>query len=96
MDRVLSLTLFVLALACLCAAALLALSGFIDWLIHGRWPDQSLLRLGYDTGLLESRWFLAAGWTGPVREMLAWLPGSLVTLALAPLCWRLSNRLEGR
>lgn len=96
MDRILAPILFVSALALLCASALLALSGFLDWLIHGRWPDQSLLRLGYDTGLLRARWFLAAGWGGPVREALAAVPGSLAALLLAPVCWWSAGRLSRR
>lgn len=96
MDRFLSVSLFILALALLCGAALLALTGFIDWLIHGRWPDQSVLRLGYDIGLIEARWFLVHDWVRPLRDVLAWLPGSLTALLLAPLCWWLSGVIGRR
>jgi hypothetical protein len=95
-DRLLSPLLFVLALALFCTAALLALSGFIDWLIHGRWPDQSLLRLGYETGLVRARWFLTQGWAGLVRNVLASVPGSVAALVLAPLCWWSARRLGSR
>lgn len=95
-DRILAPVLFVLALALLCVAALLALAGFIDWLIHGRWPDQSLLRLGYDSGLLRARWFLSYGWGTAVRDALAAVPGSLAALLLAPLCWWSAGRLGRR
>lgn len=91
MDRILSLTLFVLALACLCGAALLALAGFIDWLIYGHWPDQSVWRLASDSGMLRSRWFLVHDWSRPVRDVLAGLPLPAVVIVLAPLCWWLGN-----
>lgn len=90
-DRILSLTLFVLALACLCGAALLTLTGFIDWLIYERWPDQSVWRLASDSGLLQRRWFLTRDWLGPVRDVLTGLPAPAVAIALTPLCWWLSN-----
>lgn len=96
MDRMLSTTLFVLALACACTAALLALSGFIDYLVQGRWPDQSVLRIGYDSGLLEARWFLRNDWSMPVRDVLARVPAALASLVLTPLLWWLSNRFASR
>jgi hypothetical protein len=96
MDRIFALTLFTLALACFCIAALLSLAGFIDWLIQGRWPDQSVLRLAYDSGLLRARFFLSNGWSLPVRDLLARLPAALVAVALAPLCWWLGGMFARR
>jgi hypothetical protein len=96
LDRILSLTFFALALACGCAAAILALSGFIDFLIHGHWPDGSVLRLAYDSRLLRARWFLANDWGMPVRDVLARVPAALLAAGLAPLSWWLGNLFARR
>lgn len=93
MDRWFALFFHALALICACLAALLALSGFIDFLIVERWPDQSLLRVGYDSGLLRARWFLAHDWTMTLRDVLARVPAALALLALAPASWWLGGRL---
>lgn len=96
MDRYIAIALQVLALACVCAAALLALAGFIEYLQRGRWPDQSLLRLGYDSGLLRARWFLVDDWRMLLRDLLAWLSAAWVSLGLAPLLWWLGGILARR
>jgi hypothetical protein len=95
-DRILSLTLFALALTCVCGAALLALAGFIDWLVSGRWPDQSVLRLAYDNRLLHARWFLQNDWSMPVRDVLARVPAAAAALGVAPLCWWLGSLFARR
>lgn len=96
LDRILSSTFFVAAIACGCGAALLSLAGFIDFLIHGRWPDQSLLRLAYDSGWLHGRWFLVHDWAMPVRDVLYRVPAAVMALALAPLCWWLGSLFAKR
>lgn len=96
MDRHIALTLRVLALACVCTAAVLALAGFIEYLQRGRWPDQSLLRAGYDSGLLQARWFLVGDWRMFLRDQLAWLSVVWVSLGLAPLLWWLGGVLARR
>jgi hypothetical protein len=88
-DRFFAIALQTLALACLCVAAVLAVAGFIEFLIDGRWPDQSILRMGYDSRLLEARWFLNAEWALTIRDLLAEVPTTLLAVALAPLSWRL-------
>lgn len=96
MDRHIGLALRALALACLCTAAVLALAGFIEYLQRGRWPDQSLLRFGYDSGLLQARWFLVDDWRMHLRGLLAWLSVPWVSLGLAPLLWWLGGMLARR
>lgn len=96
MDRTLAVLLRTLALGCGCIAVLLALAGFIDFLISGRWPDQSLLRFGYDAELLRGSDFLAHEWGLTVRNLLAAVPASLVLLAAAPLCWMLGGHFANR
>ena len=96
MDTVVSLLLRALALGLGCAAVLLALNGFIEYLQTGRWPTLSLLRLGYDSGLLQARWFLAHRWSMPLHDVLDALPVTVVALGLAPLCWWLGGRLGRR
>ncbi|MEQ8860547.1 MAG: hypothetical protein RIC56_18045 [Pseudomonadales bacterium] len=93
MDRLFAPLLRVLALSCGGIAAVLVLAGFIQFLQTERWPDQSLLRIGYDSGLLQARWFLAGDWAMTLREGLARMPTALALLLLAPPCWWLGGRL---
>ncbi len=93
MDRLISLVLFLLALGAGSIAVVLVLAGFIEFLQSGRWPDQSLLRLGYDSGLLRARWFLAHDWAMILRNLLAGVPAAVALAALVPPCWWLSGRL---
>ncbi|MBK81102.1 MAG: hypothetical protein CMQ43_09360 [Gammaproteobacteria bacterium] len=94
MDRPLAVLCRTLALLCGCAAVLLALNGFIDYLGGGRWPDRSLLRLVYDAGLVRPYRFLVNDWAMPLRDALAWTPASLAAAVLAPLWWWLGGRLK--
>ena len=96
LDRIFSSTLFVTAIAFGCGAALLTVAGFIEFLIHGRWPDQSLLRLAYDNGWLHGRWFLVHDWAIPARNVLSRVPAAVMALGLAPLCWWLGSRFARR
>lgn len=95
-DRVVSLLLLAAALGLGCAAVLLGLFGFIEYLQTGRWPAFSLLELGYQSRLLSARWFLANSWSWSLQELLGKAPAALVAVALAPLCWWLGGRLGRR
>jgi hypothetical protein len=96
MDWTLALALKTLALACACGAAVLALGGFIDFLVSGHWPDQSLLRLAYDARLVGARWFLLDDWRMPLRDILDAVPAALALLAAAPLFWAVAVRFGRR
>lgn len=96
MDRIVAFALFTLALAFGCIAVLLALSGLIDYLVHGHWPDHSVLQLAYDNHLLRARWFLAHDWSMPLHDLLGRVPAALPVAALAPTCWWLGDRLARR
>jgi hypothetical protein len=95
-DRYCSVLLFVLSLGLGCVAVILTLSGFIEYLQSGRWPAFTLLQMGYDSRLLNPRWFLANPWSWSIQEVLSRAPGAVVALLLAPLCWWMSGRLGRR
>ncbi len=96
MDRLLALACYLLALICGCGAALLSLSGFIDYLIRGDWPDQSLLRIAYDHGLIRPHWFLGHQWTMGLHHVLAMIPAALVAVVCVPVFWWLGGYLARR
>jgi len=93
MDRVLSTLCYLLAFGCGCTAGVLAFDGLLEYLGGGRWPDRSLLRLGYDSGLVRARWFLVQDWAMPLRDVLAALPAAVALLATVPVWWWLGSRL---
>lgn len=96
MDRIVSILLFVLALACLGGAVLLLLGDFVEYLQVGRWRVESLLDSGYELRLLNSRWFLASEPGAAIREALRVVPTFLALLVVCPLAWWLSTRLGDR
>jgi hypothetical protein len=95
-DRWCSYALRVLAIGCGCAAVLLALGGFVEYLQFGRWPTRSLLDAAYELRVVRARWFLANEWSWPLHNALRSTPVTLVVLALSPICWWLGNRLSRR
>ncbi len=96
MDRAFSILLFVLAILSIGTAGLLLLSGFIEYLVAGRWRIDSLLDAGYELNLLNSRWFLASQAGGLIREGLRQTPAFVALLVVGPAAWWLSNRLGRR
>lgn len=96
LTRTLTVLFFSSALAALATGLVMLLLGWIDWLQAGRWHALSLLQLGYDTGVLEARWFLSASWRWPIHDALAEIPVAFVLLALAPMCWWIGRRLASR
>ena len=96
MDRFLSTTLFLLALAALVGALLLLLGGFLEYLQVGRWRLETLLDAAYDLNLVRSRWFLTSELANSLRSVLKKVPLFAALLAVAPLAWWLSRRLDSR
>jgi hypothetical protein len=96
MDRFLSTTLFLLALAALAGAVLLLLGGFLEYLQVGRWRQGTLLDAAYDLNLVRSRWFLTSELANSLRSVLQKVPLFAALLAFAPLAWWLSRRLGSR
>ena len=96
MDQLLSKLLFIAALLSLAAAALLLFNGFIEYLQLGAWRSPSLLGVGYETGLLKARWFLAYTQSWWIPDLLAKIPVYAALLTFGPLLWWCSNRLGGR
>jgi hypothetical protein len=95
-DRWLSYALYVLAIGCGCAAVILALSGFVEFLQTGRWPSWSVLDLAYELRLVPMGWLRANRWVWPVFDVLRVTPVALVAVALTPLLWWAANRLARR
>ncbi|MFU8816218.1 MAG: hypothetical protein ACNA7W_12785 [Pseudomonadales bacterium] len=91
-----SLLLLTAALGLGCAAVLLGIFGFIEYLQTGRWPSFSLLELGYRSRLLSAHWFLSNAWSWSLQEWLGKAPVTVVALVLAPVCWWLGARLGRR
>jgi|GEM_PF-4009256 len=96
MDRALSITLFVISLACFGGAALLLINGFIEYLQAGSWHSRSLLQVSYDLSLLRARWFLANQWSWWLHDVLALIPTYAAMLVVAPAAWWLSGRFRRR
>ena len=96
MDRIISVTLFALAILSIGGAGLLLLNDFIEYLQLGRWRIDSMLDAGYELNVLNSRWFLASDLGGLIREGLRQTPAFVVLLVLGPAAWWLSNRLGSR
>lgn len=96
MDRVVSIVLFVAAMLSLGGAVLLLLNDFIEYLQIGRWRIDSLLDIGYELDLLNSRWFLGSTAGSAMREVLRQVPTFAALLVIAPVTWWLGNRLGGR
>jgi len=94
-DRFLNLFFCLVALGLAGGAALLFIVGFVEYLQLGRWATRSLLQLGYDSQLIQARWFLAHPWSWPVHDALARFPITLAMLCAAPLSWWLGT-LFGR
>jgi hypothetical protein len=95
-DRWIAYALLTLAIAFGCAAVVLALAGFVEYLQSGRWPTRSVLELVYEWRLVRARWFLANDWSWPLHDALRATPVIAVVLALAPLCWWLGSLLTRR
>ena len=96
MDRAISTFLFLIALLCLGGAALLLLNEFIEYLQHGRWHTESLLKLGYDSSLVKAGWFLRHDWSWWIHDVLAAVPTWMALIGIGPLAWWFSNRLGNR
>ncbi len=96
MDRFLAIALFTVALLSLAGGTLLVLNGFIEYLQLGRWRLDSLLDVGYDLRLIDSRWFLASEPGVLIRRALAFVPAFAALLALGPVAWWLANRFGAR
>jgi hypothetical protein len=96
LDRTFSLTLHTIALVAGAAAAVLFLAGFIEYLQSGRWPEHSLLRLGYEWRLLRPRWFLAHPWGLYAHGLLAAIHVGWLLVGVAPLAWWLGGRFARR
>lgn len=96
MDRWIAYALLTLAICCGCAAAVLALAGFVEYLQSGRWAARSVLDLAYEWRLVRARWFLANDWSWPLHDALRATPVIALMVALAPLCWWLGSLLGRR
>ncbi|MEM8765915.1 MAG: hypothetical protein AAGE43_00605 [Pseudomonadota bacterium] len=96
MDRFLTIALFTIALLSLAGGALLVLNGFLEYLQLGRWRLDSLLDVGYNLKLLDSRWFLASEPAALLRRGLAMVPAFAALLVLGPVAWWLANRFGAR
>lgn len=96
MDRWIAYALLTLAIGCGCAAAVLALNGFIEYLQSGRWPFRSVLDVAYELRLVRARWFLANDWSWPLHDALRATPVIVVLVSCAPLCWWLGGLLGRR
>lgn len=96
MDRWIAYALMTLAIGCGCAAVLLVLGAFVEYLQAGRWPARSLLDVAYELRLVRARWFLANHWSWPLRDALDAVPVTVALLALAPVSWWLGGRLGRR
>ena len=96
MDRFIATALFGAALLAGGSAFLMLLNGFIEYLQVGAWHATSVLQFGYDTGLIQARWFLANDWSWWIHDALSWTPTYALLLGVTPLLWWLSSRIGGR
>ena len=96
MDRFFAVALFAIALLSLAGGVLLMLNGFIEYLQLGRWRLVSLLDVGYELRLLDSRWFLASEPGALIRRGLSVVPAFAALLVLGPCAWWLGNRFGAR
>ena len=69
---------------------------FIEYLEIGQWNTPSLLEVGYDTHLIEARWFLANQWSWGLHDVLQRVPIAVFLICVAPLFWWVGNRLDRR
>ena len=96
MDRLVSTTLFAIAILCLGGAGVLLLNGFIEYLQSGSWKSTSLLQLGYESHVVRARWFLRHDWSWWIHDLLEVVPTYAALLGIAPVSWWLSRLVAAR